>query len=105
LPELADTLPVAELIASAEVVWLVAHDAFTGVLSAHPRYADPGKAIEAAVRSVLDRNVIARTGLRITVPCAFIAVIVAHDACAEVAHAIYTHAGKAIEVAGRSVGH
>jgi hypothetical protein len=33
LPELADTLPVAELIASAEVVWLVAHDAFAEVLT------------------------------------------------------------------------
>jgi len=89
LPELADTHPVAELIASAEVVWLVAHDAFTGVLSAHPRYADPGKAIEAAVRSVLERNVIARTGFRIArIVRAFIAVIVAHDACAMVAHAV-----------------
>jgi hypothetical protein len=36
LPELADPLPVAELIAFAEVVWFVAHDAFVEVFaSAH----------------------------------------------------------------------
>jgi len=33
LPKLTDPLPVAELIASAEVVWLVAHDAFAEVLA------------------------------------------------------------------------
>jgi hypothetical protein len=86
-------------------VAVVAHDTFTGVLSAHARYTDPGKAIEVAVRSVGHRDVVACTCRRITVPRALIAVVVAHDAFAEVTHAIYTHAGKAIEVAGRSVGH
>jgi hypothetical protein len=33
LPELADALPVAELLASTEVVWLVADDAFAEVLT------------------------------------------------------------------------
>jgi hypothetical protein len=33
LPELTDPLPVAELIAFAEVVWLVAHDTFAEVLT------------------------------------------------------------------------
>jgi hypothetical protein len=33
LPELADPPPVAELIAFAEVVWIVAYDAFAKVLA------------------------------------------------------------------------
>jgi hypothetical protein len=71
-------------------VAVVAHDTFTGVLSAHAGYTDAGNAIEVAVRSVVHRDVVARTGRRITVPRAFIAVIFAHDVCAEVAHAVYT---------------
>jgi hypothetical protein len=33
LPKLADPVPAAELIAFAEVVWLVAYDAFAEVLT------------------------------------------------------------------------
>jgi hypothetical protein len=89
-------------------VLVIAHDPFTEILFADARYAEARTAIEVALRSVVQRRVVARTARKVTnVPGAFVA-IVAQDASAPdvlFARAGYADADEATEVAIRPVDH
>jgi hypothetical protein len=93
--------PVPEVApANGACVAIIAHDAFTEILSTHAVYADAGNAAPVAVRSV-QVHLAARTVRLVLVLGALVAVV----ARVLYADAGYTDAGKTIQVASEYVDH
>jgi len=100
VPTLAQTVREVTSVTGA-LVAVVARVACAEVLTAHAIYTPAGKTIEVAPTNVGQLPMLARTVREAAFAPGALVAVVAHDACAEVltAHAIYTPAGKTIEVA------